>query len=214
MADGVKEKFEEILSRKEYQIYYEDTRSLWQRIKDWFQELIADILGKLFPALESTTNIAGIIVTVLVIALVIILGYVLYRVSRNRRLKRRYEQSPPLADLHEMDWTHEDHLEQANLKGDEGEYEQGIRHLFLGLLLYFHHIEWVEAQIWKTNWEYYAELKKVNKQSAKSFNELVLLFDQVTYGKRKVINKEYEQYKQAVLQSIDRANEQVNAEEE
>ena len=63
--------------------------------------------------------------------------------------------------------------------------------MFLALLLYFHEKEWLEARIWKTNWEYYEEIRKVNQEWADQFYHLALLFDEATYGERKVDKEEY-----------------------
>lgn len=213
MAKGTKERFEEILSRSEYQIYYEDTRSIWQRIKDWFMELIAKALEKLFPALESTTNVAGIIVTIIVIIVVIALGFVLYRVYQNRSAKRQYEKSVPFTDLHEMNWTYRNHFDMAEQKEQEKQYEQAIRHLFLALLLYYHEVNWLEARIWKTNWEYYAELLKMNKQSARSFNEFTQLFDYVTYGNHTINVVQYEKYRNEIMDSFKKAQNLIKEDE-
>ena len=74
------------------------------------------------------------------------------------------------------------------------DYTLSTRHLFLALLLYFHEKEWLEARIWKTNWEYYDELKKVNQEWAEQFYHLAYFFDEVTYGERNVQKEEYIQF--------------------
>lgn len=214
MANGVKDRLEEIMNKQEYQVYYEDNRNIFQRIKDAIIDWLNELLMKIFPALGSSTSIASIIVTILVIVGVLLLIFILYRVSSNRRLRKQYAQRTPLSDLHEMDWTYEDHLQEADKNAEQAQHEQAIRHLFLGLLLYFHDVDWVEAQIWKTNWEYYAELKKVNKREANTFNKLALTFDQITYGKRAVTKDMYQMYYNEVMAVIDRSNEQMNDEQE
>ncbi|MFK4996929.1 DUF4129 domain-containing protein [Bacillus sp. N9] len=47
------------------------------------------------------------------------------------------------------------------------------------------------ARVWKTNGEYYEELKKVNPKWANEFHHLALIFDEVTYGEKSVQKEEY-----------------------
>lgn len=214
MAKGAKEQFEDILHQKEYQIYYEDNRNLLQRLKDWIVDLLAKLLEKVFPALESTTNIAGILVTIIVIIVVFILAIMLTRISKNISRKRKFQSSVPLTNLHELEWTYEDHFETAYKKEKSLQYGHAVRHLFLALLLYYHEINWLKAEIWKTNWDYFEELRKTNRSSANVFYELMKLFDDVTYGKRMVTADEYHAYKQKVKDLFDEAQKLKQVEKE
>lgn len=198
MGTKGREDLEKILNKQEYQVYYEDHRSLWQKLLAWFMEMIEKLFMKLFPALGSTTNIAGIVVTVLVIIIVIILMLVMFNLWRKRKIQRAYEQTIPLSSLHEMEWTYEDHFSKAKDRELEGDYKQSIRHLFLGLLLFYDHIDWLKAEAWKTNWEYYRELERKTREGADSFNKLAPTFDAVTYGRKEVNEKQFNEFKQYV----------------
>lgn len=202
-----KEKLVEIVNRKEYQVYYEDNRSLIQKAIDWIQELFEKFLQKLFPNLTTAANVAGIIIAILFIMLVVILAIIVVRLINRHRLRRAYEQSIPFSHLHEGKWTYHDHFQAAKEQEGNGLYAEGIRHLFLGLILYYHHMGWLTLERWKTNWEYYSELKRRVKEEASHFNKLALQFDEVTYGKKKVSKEQFEQFKANVEQAYHEAEQ-------
>lgn len=191
-----RDELENILQRKEYQVYYEDHRSIWKIIYDWAVEMLQKLLEKLFPAFQSTPNLAGFIVSLVVILFVIFLLVLLFKLWQKRRSKRKYEESVPLSNIHELNWTYKDHFNQAGLAEEARDYKQSIRHLFLALLLYYDEIEWLKAEVWKTNWEYYLELKKRANKEAGSFNQLAKTFDAVTYGRKKIEQTEFIRFKQ------------------
>jgi hypothetical protein len=101
--------------------------------------------------------------------------------------------------MKEINWSFQQHLIEARKLEDLEDYTLSTRHLFLALLLYFHEKEWLVAKIWKTNWEYYDELRKVNQQCADQFYLLASFFDEVTYGERKVQKKEYIQFQMGAM---------------
>ena len=107
-----------------------------------------------------------------------------------------------------MSWSFQKHLNEAKRQEELAQYSHATRHLFLALLLFFHEKEWLEARIWKTNWEYYEELKKVNTDYANQFYDLALLFDEATYGEKSVDQKEFEQFRHAVMNWFGELDEQ------
>lgn len=66
----------------------------------------------------------------------------------------------------------------------------------MALLLFFHDKEWLEAKLWKTNWEYYDELRKVKQAWADEFYDLALVFDEVAYGEYEIDQVEYNQFRE------------------
>lgn len=204
--DG-KEKLEEILSRDEYQVYYEDNRSLVERLLDWVQVVFNKLLEKVFPTMDISANASGVVLTVLVSILVIILLIVFYKLWQRRRVRRSYEKSVPLSDLHEIEWTYADHFKHAKEYEGKGNYQRAVRHWFLALLLTYDDIDWIRAEIWKTNGEYYAELKGHSRKGADSFSRLAPLFDEVTYGKREIKEDQYAQFKEIVEQAYEFAKQ-------
>ncbi|WP_218212222.1 hypothetical protein, partial [Pseudomonas sp. 2822-15] len=89
-----------------------------------------------------------------------------FLIARTVNRKRIYRDHKPLEAMKELNWSYQNHLDEALRKERLQDYSLATRHLFLALLLYFHDVKWLEARIWKTNWEYYEELKQVNEESA------------------------------------------------
>lgn len=196
MSDQARRKIEEILSDREYQIYYEDSQSLtaWliERIDHW----IGELLSALFPGIEPAGNISAIAFLLFIIAVLVVMAVIMIKMGRSRKQQKAFRDRKPLQSTGELVLTVDNHLAEAEKHEEAGEFTLAARHMFLALLLHFHEISWLEARIWKTNLEYYEELKSTNKQSAQFFYEFVLLFDQVTYGKRTVGKEEYRRYKE------------------
>lgn len=190
-----REKMEEILSGREYQVYYDDSASLLERAIAWVEAWLAELLGRLFPAFSGSGGVSGFVFVLVILAIIALLIVIFVMVGKNAKRRHTFRDQKPL-QVNELEWTYHEHLKEAERQEEFENYTAATRHLFLGLLLYFHEIKWLEARIWKTNWEYYEELKEVNKASAEFFYAFVLLFDQATYGKRKVTQEEYEYYLQ------------------
>lgn len=194
-----RERLAEILEGQEYTVYYEDNRGfierMFERAWTWFIELLADLL----PALSPSSQSANLVVIALVLfgtaALIVAFIFLVRYLNR----KRMFKDLPPIQSENEMKWSSHRHFEEMKLQEGKGDYTRALRHLFLGLLLYFHEISWLEARIWKTNWEYVDELKKVNQKTATLFQDVALLFDRVTYGKLTVEQEQYETYKEIVM---------------
>jgi hypothetical protein len=190
---------EDILNKKEYTAYQNDAKglfeSLWEKAKDW----LADILAKLFPSIESVNGASGKILLAIIVAVVILLTLSLLLIIRKRKRNRVLHEQKPLQSLNEINWSFQRHLEEAGKCESLEEYKLSTRHMFLALLLYFHEKDWIEARIWKTNWEYFDELRKVNQQWANQFYGLAAFFDEVTYGDRKVQKEDFNQFRTGAM---------------
>lgn len=189
-----REELVEILDGREYQAYYDESKGLfstwWERVKEWFAELLAD----LFPSFAPSTAAAGPILIGIIVIMVILLGIIAFFILRNIKRNRMLRDHKPLQSMNEINWSFQRHLSETQKLEKDGEYTLATRHLFLALLLYFHEKEWLVARIWKTNWEYYDELRKVNQEWANQFYHLARLFDEVTYGKHIVQKVEFLQF--------------------
>jgi hypothetical protein len=194
-----RDQLEDILDGKEYKAYLQENQgwlsSWWERAKEWIQEM----LGKINPAFEPTSGGAsGILIAVIVIIVAVLLGFAFITV-RNGVRRRKFRSHKPFQSMNEMEWSYSSHLEEAHKQETLGDYPKATRHMFLALLLYFHEREYLEARVWKTNWEYYDELSKVNLKWAERFYRLALLFDEVAYGEYEISENEYLHYKQEAL---------------
>ena len=131
---------------------------------------------------------------------------------RNSRRRKRFKEKKILQSVEEINWSFERHLTEARKLEELGDFTKSTRHLFLAILLYFHEKKWLEARIWKTNWEYYEELRKVNKQWAGNFYHLAILFDGVTYGGYEVQQEEYEKFQKEVMVWLNEMRNELEAE--
>lgn len=202
-----RDELKDILDGREYRAYAEDSKGIiaawWDRVKEWFGEL----LSKLFPSFEPTNHAAGPILIGILFLFMIILGIIAFYIFRNRRRNRMYRDHKPLQSMDEKKWSFQRHLLESQELEAKGEYTLSTRHLFLALLLYFHEKEWLVARIWKTNWEYYEELRKVNHQWAEQFHHLALLFDKVTYGEHIVHKEEFLPYQSTAMKWLSDSEE-------
>ena len=197
--DGAKDELKKILNEQEYTNYIDQSSNLfsiwWEKAKNW----LADQLAELLPSFEKTSMLAEPILIIIIVAVLSLIAITLFIVVRNRRQKWKLRETTPLQSMKEIDWSYQMHLTEAMKQEDLKNFSTATRHLFLALLLYFHEKEWLEARIWKTNWEYYEELKKVNQQSANQFHHLAFFFDEATYGERHVQKDEYFQFQKVVM---------------
>ncbi|WP_062104931.1 DUF4129 domain-containing protein [Bacillus niameyensis] len=195
--NDAREELTKILSKKEYQIYYNENviQAWWRKAKDWLGEQLA----KLFPSMETADKAAGPLLIAIIIIIIMLVILTVTLIIRNRMRNTKYRDRQVLHNAKEMEWSYQRHLSEAEKREDHGEYAEATRHMFLALLLYFHEKGWLEARIWKTNWEYYDELRKVNQTWADRFFNLANYFDEVTYGEYTVQKQEYEQFKTEVM---------------
>ncbi|WP_335869085.1 DUF4129 domain-containing protein [Bacillus sp. 2205SS5-2] len=195
-----KEKIEQIVDEEEYQAYYQNSEgllvSLWEKVKEW----LLDLLVRLFPSLNPTSDTSTVLLIVLIVLFVGVLLLVLFTLSRNKLSKRRFHQNKPLENQGELHWSFQKHQEEADVHANQRSFSLATRHLFLALLLYFDEKQWLQTKIWKTNWEYYEELRKVNQIIAEKFYRLALLFDEVAYGEHTVTEEEFRQFQAQVME--------------
>jgi hypothetical protein len=195
--EQAREELEQILNGREYKAYQNDTNDSWrEQVLDWFAKRLED----LFPSIEISKDFSGTVLTIIIVVTIILILLLIFFLVRHGKRKKPFHLNKPLQTMNEMHWSYDMHLSEANRCESVEEYTRATRHMFLALLLYFHEKEWLIARIWKTNWEYYDELKKVNLQWANHFFHLARIFDEVTYGERMIHKEEYIQFKHDTLQ--------------
>ncbi|GAE29693.1 DUF4129 domain-containing protein [Halalkalibacter hemicellulosilyticus] len=212
--ERARERIAEILDGREYTVYYEETRTLLERVISIVWEWLIEFIIELLPAMRASHEAANLVVIGLVIVGTIALIVALIFVARYLQRKRRFQDLPPIRSENEMKWSSQMHFQQLKVQEERGNDTQALRHLFLGFLLYFHEQSWLEARIWKTNWEYVYELEKVDKETSALFRDVALLFDRVTYGNVRVKNEEYLHYKEVVMAWIQSNQDERNGKEE
>ncbi|MBE1555242.1 DUF4129 domain-containing protein [Sporosarcina limicola] len=197
--DEAKEELEKILNEKEYTDYSDQSSTIFSNWWEKVENRLADQLEQSFPSLEKISMLAELILTIIIVAVLALIAIALFIIVRNHGRKRKFREATPLQAMKEIDWSYQMHLTEAMKLEKLEKFSSATRHLFLALLLYFHEKEWLEARIWKTNWEYFEELKKVNQQSADQFHHLAYFFDEATYGEREVQKEEYVQFRKVVM---------------
>ncbi|MGD7052234.1 DUF4129 domain-containing protein [Sutcliffiella horikoshii] len=204
-----REQLEEILDQQEYQVYYADTRNTLQIWWDEFKAWLADLLSRLFPSMENTSGTAGNIMILVIILVIVILGaFVITYLAKNNSFGRNKKNKPFQSGV-ELDWSFQQHVNEAEKFEEVGDFSLATRHLFLGLLLNFHERQWLEAKIWKTNWEYYDELRREQKELAEFFFDFALLFDRATYGKQKIEKDDYLSFRDIALKWVNDAQQEI-----
>lgn len=198
--DRARDELESILNRREYQVYYEDNRNSlqiwWDNLKAW----LTGWLDEFFFNLGAPAGVANGLLIMVIGILIFVFGFAILRLVRKVQKKRAFQNKKPLQSLKEKHWSFSDHLAEAEKQETQGSYQPAVRHLFLALLLYFDEKEDLKARTWKTNGEYYEELRRVNPEKAEHFYRLAVQFDQVTYGDRPIIKRDYESYRNETLQ--------------
>ncbi|TYS57812.1 DUF4129 domain-containing protein [Sutcliffiella horikoshii] len=204
-----REQLAEILDQQEYQVYYADTRNTLQIWWDEFKAWLADLLSRLFPSMENTSGTAGNIMILVIILVIVILGaFVITYLAKNNPFGRNKKNKPFQSGV-ELEWSFQQHVNEAKKFEEVGDFSLATRHLFLGLLLNFHERQWLEAKIWKTNWEYYDELRREQKELAQFFFDFALLFDRATYGKQKIEKDDYLSFRDIALKWINDAQQEI-----
>jgi hypothetical protein len=197
--NDAREQLRAILNEEEYQVYYKNSKgwleTWWENAKEWIGEQLVKLLPSVEPAGAASVPILVTIIVIVLLLLALSAFLLIRNVKRNRLLR----QQSILQSMMESNWSFQQHITEAKKQEDLEEYMLATRHLFLALLLYFHERKWLEARIWKTNWEYYDELRRIDQQAAEKFYSLASFFDEVTYGERTVSREEYHTFRQDVM---------------
>lgn len=205
-----KEKIKEILNHSEYTAYHGSKNFIeiwWERANEW----IGDLLAKWFDSFQPTSGLSeSIILTVILVTLGLICFLVVFIVKQVRK-NITFRNHNPIQSIGGMEWSYQKHLQEAEKQAEEGQYTVATRHLFLSLLLFYHKRGWLQARDWKTNWEYYDELYKVNQKGATQFFNLALLFDEVTYGERDVRDDEFFHHRMEALKWMKDQTEDISS---
>jgi esterase/lipase len=208
---NARDELQDILNDREYTVYQPEEQGFFQSLWEKIRDAVIDWLNNLFPEYQVTQGSGTVITLVLVILGLAALGIVLFLVSRNVINKRKFANQKPLQHLAEKDWSYRDHLEESQHREEAEDYSLAVRHLFLALLLYFHEKEWLQARKWKTNWEYYEELQKVNTEWAEQFYSLALKFDEAAYGERRIVREEFIPYKETAMKWLNENHQEMEA---
>jgi len=193
MNQEMREELDSILSKAEYQAYYQDNRSLLQRLWDSFRDWLLEILSYFDINLEPSSQVANIVVlTIVFIIAILLLVLVLFLIKRI--IKRRALKSKNIFLSDEADWTYQQHMDEAIRYQSEQQFELATRHTFLAFLLFLQEYDLLEIKRWKTNWEYANELASNEPTLVSKYQTTAHFFEKVTYGDEPVSEGQFQQY--------------------
>lgn len=188
--DSLREDLQGILATQEYQIYTQKTKSVQQELFEALNKWLQQILQSIFPhtdiAKRTSEWLSFVIVALGLLLLFLLLYLLLSRFSRQGQVN-----SKRVSLVEGQALTAQRHLSEAYKLAEAGNYTSALRNLFLGSIIFLDQNRWIEAKTWKTNWEYYAELKDRAPQLAGSFYTLAVKFEEALYGGRQIARDDY-----------------------
>lgn len=109
-----REQLNDILSNKEYQVYYQDNRSLLDRIWDKLSEWLGKLLKSIFQSFDPGTTVGNSILSVILIVILgaLIIGVVAIVMIFLR--KRRLKKLQPFSSSNQLEWDYQRHLAVAS----------------------------------------------------------------------------------------------------
>ncbi|MGD6857003.1 DUF4129 domain-containing protein [Bacillus infantis] len=198
-AEQARKELSEILEGREYTVYQDQGESFLEKLREKFFTW----LEELFPQIEFSSGSSGSFPFIMVLAGVLFIGIVVFAAARASKRQKILQEQQPLDRAAKISWSYKKHLEEAGKHEESGDLTKGARHIFLALLLWFNEHGWLNAKIWKTNWDYYEELKRTDTNTAEVFYSLSALFDRAAYGGQNIKSSEFQQYKREALRLMD-----------
>lgn len=198
---SLREELEGILGTKEYTIYTQEHKSSLQNLLASLQHWLQQILQTVFPHTDvGKKTSAWLSYGLIALGMFLLLLMLILLVSRFVRPSR--VQAKPMRPAADQPFTIQRRLAEAHRLAEAGDYSSALRNLLLGFILYLDQNQRIEAKVWKTNWEYYAELKERSPQLAASFYELAQKFEEALYGGRPIAQNDYWFYSSQVSKWI------------
>jgi len=195
------EELQKILSGREYSVYYDQKPNIigqWlDKLKDW----LANILDKILPKTGFWGEGASqwLAYTILLVFFLLVIFLVVYMISR--MVHRSVLKHKPVSAT-ELTLSYNSHLNKVDQYATEEEYDLALRHLFLALILLLDQEKLLEARVWKTNGEYYEELKNNDRKLAKTFYAIALKFEETMYGGKPITKTEFQLFQELVYTRI------------
>lgn len=195
----IKEKINEILSRREFQKPNEKNpvsdmiNRLWESIKEWIYSILFKDgrPERTFSAeIDHIPDWAQNVLKILLIAVAVIIIFIVIRaVIRIIYFKAGTKEpsGPKAADFLDNPDLAFDKVKELIEKKD---YTNAFRYLFICALLRFHKSKIIHIEKWKTNRAYIREIKEADNRLGDQMNEFSLLFNACCYGGRAVSEKQ------------------------
>lgn len=199
--EKAREELERILSEPQYQVYYRSDQNVLftglERLQNW----LFDVLQKYFPETKAVSNAAEWMAYGILGVVILLLLLFLYRLS-TRFVREGRLREKPVGTAAELTWSAREHLTAADRLAEKEEFQAALRHMFLAFILYLDQTNWIDAKPWKTNGDYYDEIKDHHKERAETFYVLALKFDETLYGGRPVSKEDFDTYREQIERSM------------
>jgi len=182
-----------ILARPEFQ--WEP--SPWQQLLDQMRQRIREFLRRLFPERESSGTLTvplPELSSFLVVVGGMILFFVLFSVLQD--LNGVFVSEAELAtraDLDDANLTANTALKKAHKLSAGGDYRSAMRYLYLSTLLLLDERDILRYDRTLTNREYVKHLRRFPRL-ARTFQDVVSVFDRVWYGNQTLSASDFEEY--------------------
>ncbi len=182
-----------ILARPEFQ--WEP--SPWQQLLDQMRQRIREFLHRLFPEREDSGTLTVPLpepASFLVVVGGMILFFVLFSVLQD--LNGVFVSEAELAtraDLDDADLTSSTALKKAHTLSAGGDYRSAVRYLYLSTLLLLDERDILRYDRTLTNREYVRNLRRAPRL-ARTFQDVVNVFDRVWYGNQTLDALDFEEY--------------------
>jgi hypothetical protein len=191
----IKEKINEILSRREFQKPKENNplsdmiKRLWESIKEWIESILFKD-GRPEREFSIVTEsipiwVQNVFRILLIVIAVIILFIVIKAVIRRVYFKigKKGLSDPKAVDFLDNPGLAFERVKELLAKKD---YTNAFRYLFICVLLKFHKSKIIYIEKWKTNRAYIREINAADNKLADQMYEFSLLFNACCYGGRAI----------------------------
>src|SRR5690606_4889107 len=165
------------------------------RLTQWFEELIQEMLKWKDPHIEWGKIVNNIIYTIIFL----ITLYIIFKLIINKEGKwfiRKNKKKIQDIDLDDQAAFNEPKLEQHILSAENNNnWRLAVRYYFILLLQQLDKHEWIKYAPEKTSQDYLKEIKKSKAQHLLDMDAAVNIYNYVWYGKFEIEAHQYQQAK-------------------
>lgn len=189
--EEVKNKLEKILASGEI-AEKNKTKSLLEKLQDKFWDFLQSIWEKLnvgakLKGVFSNAEISSgallalkITAIILMIAVIVLVIYFIVRIFKRSRKVMQEEDALLLDILKDFDEVYQKAVEYYN----NGDYTQGMRFLYISLLIRFNELNIIRINKAKTNKQYLLEIKDNKPQIYEAMAQFTQAFNRHWYGRK------------------------------
>lgn len=190
--EEIKRKLSEILSAREFADKNKQISPFeifWDKIKEFFKsiwkkmdigEKLEDAFGNIRITEDAMYFLKILTIALMVVAIVLIVYFIARKYTQPRKLRQRED-----ALLIEKLKDHEEVYKMACQCYDKGDYSQGLRFLYISMLIRLNELNIIRINKAKTNRQYLYEIRDNRSDFYSSMNDFTQAFNRHWYGGRK-----------------------------